>query len=487
MASTTDQIKPTLPFDIIESILDQLAYDDDTQTLHACSLLNEDTLHLCRSHLFRTFDMRARGASGEESSLITFYGLLSVSPHLVPYVRVVHILDLNSKHWVLNHPILPRFLQLLTDLEIFGLHVMKPVTWKVLDPALLSWMTELAARPTLVGLHLTGVEDVSLAFLNSCRFLKSLNLDTSSLEPRTSLNDEEEQAEKRKSTGLSDGDRISLESITFANCQLFLARLNDYMGTTQPFLDFSRLRDININFTPSAFDVTWKIIRSARKTLETLKVSQSYTDGSSTQTQSFMLSTGLDAHRQLLPHVTLAPMHQLRQLSFTILVQDLYSPSPSESIGEWCLLFRTAPPGIEKIHITLDLFFLYPGGVAGLFPPSPSRKSSKSKSGPKYEEELQPTLFSELDETLSSGQFFPCLSQIIVEIQLPEDHSDSSDSEYAVYGDDDSDGPHQPSLTFEEIKASVNRMMKQARRKLGRTTPAGAVGDAFKVLVGVGN
>ncbi|KDR66310.1 hypothetical protein GALMADRAFT_148047 [Galerina marginata CBS 339.88] len=480
MTSMLDQAKATLPFDIIGSILDQVAYAGDTKTLCVCSFISSDVLHLCRTHIFRTFDMRTKIASQEESILINYYYLLSVNPQLVRYVRHVHVLDLNPSHWVLNHPFLPRLLHLLTNLEIFGLHIMKSVSWKRFDFALQSSITELVARPSLVGLFLTGIEDVHPSVFNICSCLQSLNLISTSLEPPSNPDDREKESDKMELISSADGRRIYLEAVSFRNCQVFLTQLKEYMDTFKLSLDFSRLRDLNINFSPTTFDLTWKIIHSARTTLETLKISQSYTEESDyhAQAHAFMLSSRMDYHRQLLPNITLAPMQHLRELSFTIQISDLFEPSPRETLSEWCLLLKTAPRGLKNVHIILDLFFLYSGDVVGLFPVGKTRKSSKSRHE-------KPTLLSELDEALSSDQFFPSLSSIVLEVQLPEHHDNSSDSEYAgsyAYGDDP--GPPPPSLTLEEVSASVRRMMKLTRNRLDNRGPFGVEG--FTTLVGIG-
>ena len=171
----------SIPQDIIDDIVDTLPTED----LNNCSLVSPSFLVPCQK---RIFSIICLGTWGQRICK-RLYALLSASPHLVFYIREVHIVDrgftpasgVTDKGWVPDEETLPLMLQLLrpsSGLRAFSL-VFKPFTdveWACLPWVLKCSILDLCRSPNLTSVRLVGMwaDDFPIQVFKSLKHLKRL-------------------------------------------------------------------------------------------------------------------------------------------------------------------------------------------------------------------------------------------------------------------------------------------------------------------------
>jgi hypothetical protein len=86
------------PPELVERILDHL--HDDSESLYSCATVHSTWTSVCRTHLFHTISIDQNPTGSESGRLVeergsspwqSLLGLLDGSPHLRPFVRVLHL------------------------------------------------------------------------------------------------------------------------------------------------------------------------------------------------------------------------------------------------------------------------------------------------------------------------------------------------------------------------------------------------------------
>ncbi|KAF8968605.1 hypothetical protein BDZ97DRAFT_1755263 [Flammula alnicola] len=167
---------PVLPPDIIITILDELALNNDTASLKACSLVSRSFVPLCQKHIFHTLF-----EGDHHHVIIPFFALVVKSPHLIRYMRVIRLQnyfqsdhDANELSVILNCSTSLKRLELINYGASFGLVPMwHPSTARRrLQQALFHKVTQ----PGLESLHVETVQGLPFTFFNSAIHLKSLTI-----------------------------------------------------------------------------------------------------------------------------------------------------------------------------------------------------------------------------------------------------------------------------------------------------------------------
>ncbi|KAF8903454.1 hypothetical protein CPB84DRAFT_1774185, partial [Gymnopilus junonius] len=396
-----------LPFDIILAVIDQVAYYDDISTLRSCSLLHHDLLSHCRKHLFRTFDMRT-ASPDTDRYLSKFNALLTSSPHLTQYIRVVHILYINDsilefKEWLFKRPFLVHFLRLLRNVEVFGLHFgfILNVSWDdiMIEPEVQCEIKRIITQPCCTQLALSGLVDIPRSLLNKCRFLKSLSMASCSL-------------------GSLPETEIRYPSLR-ANFSLFF--------------DFSSLRHLTVTLSPDTQESMWKLIHSTSRTLETLTLNQTYKELINSAFRTFFPFNDGCLAKVSGTYQTLSPLSRLSRFSFSLIPHDLTGHSPLEHLAELCTLLRTSPEGVREICIKIDLFSSTTQDIQHLFFRNDDDNDNDNDDNLSHPAAATaPTIttttpfLQELDTTLSSRSLFPRLTTVHLEILLAEEYIQTS-------------------------------------------------------------
>src|SRR6188768_1564008 len=102
MMSVQQNQYPTLPVELCELIIDELAIGTDTMDhIKACALASRTFLNCSRKHIFRTIKALTQDSDLDEEdealilaqvrSTTRFTGLFVTNPNLAQYVRNLHI------------------------------------------------------------------------------------------------------------------------------------------------------------------------------------------------------------------------------------------------------------------------------------------------------------------------------------------------------------------------------------------------------------
>ncbi|KAF8903438.1 hypothetical protein CPB84DRAFT_1774143 [Gymnopilus junonius] len=435
-----------LPFDLILATIDQVAYCNDISTLRSCSLLHRDLLPHCRKHLFRTFDLRT-AIPHTDQYLSKFDALLTSSPQLTRYVRVVHIVcvrdsPLGLTEWLLARPFVAHFLRLLCNVEMLGLYIdfMQDVSWNAITPEIQYEIERIITQPCCTQLALSCLVDIPPSLLNKCRFLKGLSIDSCSMESLSDTKSNLLEGEKLVLTNPESESRwIRLTSATFLNSDKILYDIYPCSSNFSLFLNFSSLKHLTLTLYPFTNQLMWKLIHSTFRTLETLILNHPVNVN--------FLAKVIDTSQGL------SSLSRLSRFSFSLVPPNLAGQTHIEHLAELCILLRTCPSDVKDIHITIDLFSYPVRRIQRLLFPRRNRKRNRRRK-----RNHTPTPFlQELDATLSSRTLFPCLNTVRIEILLAEEYIQTSESEFAVYPNSARREIELPSL--DDVEEEVRRMM----------------------------
>ncbi|KIM35763.1 hypothetical protein M413DRAFT_32228 [Hebeloma cylindrosporum] len=166
--------QPTLPFEIIEAIIDSLPQrqDPSLSSLKSCSLVCKSFLELCRKYIFASITVARRDLASSKPTSDALVRLLSTTPEIGRHVRIL-CLRLSSDEF--DHPSLPRTLKRITKLESFTIYWCPTYKWR--NNSLRQALLHLLHLPTLRSLHIADIRDFMLADLIPCSNLRELKFD----------------------------------------------------------------------------------------------------------------------------------------------------------------------------------------------------------------------------------------------------------------------------------------------------------------------
>ncbi|KAJ7617517.1 hypothetical protein DFH06DRAFT_103824 [Mycena polygramma] len=170
----------SLPQELFDAIIDNLY--GDIFSLKMCSLVSSAFCRSSQPHIFRRvtlepWPMARKPTNSSRSTRSTmcflFYQLITSSPHILLYVRILVIMDrpmlstpgrVRPKSWILDEPTLPTLLALLPNLE--SLHLHARLGWEDLgdeNPVLAAAILDALASPKIRSIHFRDME-----FPSSC-------------------------------------------------------------------------------------------------------------------------------------------------------------------------------------------------------------------------------------------------------------------------------------------------------------------------------
>lgn len=264
---------PSLPLDVLLSII-ELEKSDDT-ALKAWALVSRQLLPFARLHLYRTIDMRRYPGISKNRLFRRLFQFVSNNPHICSLVRNLHFCGVNAL-LSSEHRDFPKLLELLPQLQCFGLHLKEGISWQQRSRAFVAAMEELTQRPIFTELHLSKIIRVPISFLNRCTSLKKLHLnEIMFIKPFDSLRYDDFRtvqrlAASREATPTPEVLSIDLEEVSFSGRYIEILE----WSAPSSLVSFSKLKCLNVEIGREDFDDIWKAIHRARATLTRLKLGQ---------------------------------------------------------------------------------------------------------------------------------------------------------------------------------------------------------------------
>ncbi|KAF8808939.1 hypothetical protein BYT27DRAFT_7188471 [Phlegmacium glaucopus] len=165
----------SLPYDIVEHIIDVLAAEGDLTPVKNAALASSSILHLCRKHIFRTITFN----HGHGLLKQRFISLLANNPDIVQYIRELsyEMHHHDAQLW----PLLPNLLQTISHLECLRIRgaLSNPegkLDWIDMDPLLRSALLRLMYLPTLTHLDIERVRNLPISALALCINIERLDI-----------------------------------------------------------------------------------------------------------------------------------------------------------------------------------------------------------------------------------------------------------------------------------------------------------------------
>ncbi|KAJ7486233.1 hypothetical protein B0H11DRAFT_1143304 [Mycena galericulata] len=162
----------SFPQEILELILDDLDAAGDFSSLKTCSLVCASLCHPTQSRIFKRITLQPWFTSLRKANTMSvlFHRLLTESPHIRSYVRILVIQDREFYStpgrkrvlpWVLDEATLPLLIPMLTHLEAFDLHAR--FNWLAVEdnPSLSSAIWKALASRKIESIHFRGVDILS--------------------------------------------------------------------------------------------------------------------------------------------------------------------------------------------------------------------------------------------------------------------------------------------------------------------------------------
>ena len=233
---------PTLPPDLVEAIVDDLALQKDPTTLKACALTCKFMNFCSRKHLFSAIHMGAipsldcrRGGTPRIEQLVS---LLNHSPEIADCVKEFSYTLWRGHYRDQTAPVVLKRLTKVRSLTLVGLAQFRP--WKDVPVQFQEAMAHLIQLPSVTKLVLQSCHNIPMALFMSCPNLTQLKLEDVELQDTDDLinlfpNQVLHKPPRVKKFSFSNGSPASLE-------KLLQARRPDSL----PFFNFSDLLHLSL-------------------------------------------------------------------------------------------------------------------------------------------------------------------------------------------------------------------------------------------------
>jgi hypothetical protein len=184
--STSVSEKPSIPLDVIETIIDVLVTLDDhgLSSVRTCSLTCRSFLHFCRKHIFASIslDIGKTYASIPYPTSASFQKLLITAPEIAKYVRKLSFGVPPYQSWggffnVVNlAEVLMKFDQ-VQQLTIGSINTFEAINWSKLPFCLQDAVFHLLDLPTIEHLILIRISHFRVSDLTRCSNLRRLRVE----------------------------------------------------------------------------------------------------------------------------------------------------------------------------------------------------------------------------------------------------------------------------------------------------------------------
>ena len=188
MMSVQQNQYPTLPVELCELIINELARETDTMDhIKACTLASRTFLNCSRKHIFRTIKVLTQDSDLDEEdealilaqvrSTTRFTGLFVTNPNLAQYVRNLHIFILPADH---DDQLFAKTLRTLTNVEKLSLESRQDyswIYWNEISVEVRASLENNITSPSLVELHISSIHGFPHFLLPCARSLSHLNID----------------------------------------------------------------------------------------------------------------------------------------------------------------------------------------------------------------------------------------------------------------------------------------------------------------------
>ncbi|KIM35771.1 hypothetical protein M413DRAFT_32235 [Hebeloma cylindrosporum] len=369
---------PTLPFEIIEVIVDTLAqHDPGFSSLKMCSVVCQVFLDLCRKHIFASVTTH-----GQHHGVLR---LLSATPAIADHIRKL-------KWWVklqvFRDSSLPRILEKITKLESLTIYWQPEARWT--ENHLRSPIIHLLHLPTLIRLEICDIQDFSFADLIPCTNLREFRLRSSkpatgleyntpsslphnSLQPTTELKytspsifPHNSLQLRHLSFGGSSSTAISMIGVALRpdgrpifnlailpSVTLLLYAYDDFEASRKLFQHCSQLSkvDISLSFPPLSWTGIAKMLKPSIETLTHLH----FTTGTQDETGTNDPLGGLVAELEEMRH-----QNVVEKMTIDVSVSSCYQCSHGDDWGLLdVVLTQSGWPKLERVSLNIFLWLCY--------------------------------------------------------------------------------------------------------------------------------
>jgi len=241
---------PRIPYDILVSIIDELALRGQLKDLRACSQACRILLHPCRVHLFSTVTVSINAPR--------FAALLNQNPTIQVYIR-----KLTYRPTFLSEDIAHALLP-LNNVETLSLQCYyghgtvtpPPRHWGSLTPHIQHALTHLFSSPSVTRIMEYSFTDAPAILLSSCPNLKHLDIESPATFTSMASNTPFLPPPNLTSLNTSRALRPAVESL-----------LNERRADGLPILDFSGLQSLTVRSMQGIADEKQieQILRSTSK------------------------------------------------------------------------------------------------------------------------------------------------------------------------------------------------------------------------------
>jgi len=233
---------PRIPYDILVSIIDELALRGQLKDLRACSQACHMLLHPCRVNLFSAVTVGV--------NVRRFAALLNQNSTIQVYIR-----NLTYQPAILSEDIANALL-LLNNIETLSLQGYMTSSWGSLTPQTQHALIHLFSSPSVTRILVYGFADVPAILLSSCSNLKHLDLHSPANFTSEASNTPFLAPPKLISLDISKVRRPAVESL-----------LNERRVDGLPILDLSGHRSLTVRLMQGPGDEKHleQILRSASK------------------------------------------------------------------------------------------------------------------------------------------------------------------------------------------------------------------------------
>ncbi|KAF9474351.1 hypothetical protein BDN70DRAFT_908536 [Pholiota conissans] len=320
----------TLPQELIESIIDELGHEDDTEALKQCSLVSRAFVYQSQRYLFRAIDLDRR--LPRKKYYQRFHRLIGTRPHIGEHVRELRLgdngeddFDGSDVSWISSTKTLPHSLQLLPRLESFSLTFNSELTpWKSLPADLRSSIGRLFRLPTLHTVALEFITAFPPQLLMSLGQMRTLSLSCVEVDPMAPLPADTEYMQSRWGMAL---ENLFLRGTSPATISVIASALG---SATSPTL---RRLTVTPTFESGFSDAIGELIKQSGENLKTFEWLPSI---------HFASSAG---------PIYLASLPHLRSLRFAVSFRRTHANGPFPEVLRLLGQLSHEPNSIESIII----------------------------------------------------------------------------------------------------------------------------------------